>query len=405
MFGNVFDRLLNKFHDWLTQNPCKGFFAKCIEKYNKAKILDKYILKQVVMLFLMGVFVFTTIIFASDTFITLIKQITKYGIPFTYALIIIILNLPSIIVMTIPMGVLLSTVMTLNKLSLSSEITVMRACGIGLNRIAKPIFIFAVIMSILSFGINETIVPVSSRLSKKMALVALSQKNIPDGKENFVFKEVQENNMLKRLFYVGSCKDKTLYNITVLDLAKKGTLQVLQAREGKTTSEGWVFEKAATYTITNNRQVLNTSLFETSVVKFGLDLTKEMNRNLAKEKNFIQLLKYLSKGKYQSENTNITSKDIKIYTIELFDKIALPVTTIVFVLLGVPLAITPPRVRYNRGFLFSILIIFAYYIVRALSISFGETGTLHPFLAAWLPNIVLTIFGIFMYHRKVYTIS
>ena len=89
----------------------------------------------------MGVFAFTSIIFASDTFITLIKQISMYGIPFNVALLMIILNLPAVIVMTIPMGVLLSTVMTLNKLSLDSEITVLRACGIGLNRIAKPIFI------------------------------------------------------------------------------------------------------------------------------------------------------------------------------------------------------------------------------------------------------------------------
>jgi lipopolysaccharide export system permease protein len=382
----------------------KSFFRNIKDKYNTLKILDKYILKQVIMLFLMGVFVFTSIIFASDTFITLIKQIAQYGIPFTYAFIIIILNLPSIIVMTIPMGVLLSTVMTLNKLSLSSEITVMRACGIGLNRIAKPIFIFSIIMASLSFLINETVVPVSSRLSTKMALVALSQKNIPDGKENFVFKEIQDNGSLKRLFYVGSCKDKTLYNITVLDMAKKGTLQVLQARQGKTAPEGWIFEKAATYTIANDRQVLNTSLFDTSVVRFGIDLTKEMNRNLAKEKNFVQLLKFLTL-KRNDNNSNLTPEDIQSYSIELFDKIALPVTTIVFVLLGVPLAITPPRVRYNRGFLFSILIIFAYYIVRALSISFGETGSLAPFLAAWLPNIVLTILGLFMYYKKVYTIS
>ena len=76
--------------------------------------------------------------------------------------------------------------------------------------------------------------------------------------------------------------------------------------------------------------------------------------------------------------------------IELYDKLALPLTTIALVLIGVPLAITPPRVRYNRGFLFSILIIFAYYLIRALSISFGEAGTLQPFLAAWMPNIVLT---------------
>lgn len=373
-------------------------FKKILAKYNNIKILDKYILKQVIEMFLMGVFVFTTIIFASDTFITLIKQIAKFGIPFKVAFIMILLNLPAVIVMTIPMGVLLSTVMTLNRLSLSSEITVMRACGIGLNRIAKPIFLFAVVMSLSSFFINETIVPIMTHQSTKLALWALEQKHIPDGKENFVFKETSEGGVLKRLFYVGECRKKTLYNVTVLDNSKDGTIQVLQAREGKTSPKGWEFEKGAAYTIGNNGQVLNTTLFDTSVVKFGLDLSKEANKNLAKEKNFGQLLKYLS-------SAEISQSDRQKYTIELFDKIALPLTTIVFVLVGVPLAITPPRVRYNRGFLFSILIIFAYYVVRALSISFGEAGSMAPFFAAWLPNIILTIWGTLLYYKKVYTIS
>lgn len=371
-------------------------FAK--EKYNNTKILDRYILKQVIEMFLMGVFVFTTIIFASDTFITLIKQIAKFGIPFKVAFILILLNLPSVIVMTIPMGVLLATVMTLNKLSLSSEITVMRACGIGLNRIAKPIFIFAVIMSLSSFFINESVVPVMMSQSKTLALWALGQKNIPDGKENFVFKELTDDGILKRLFYVGFCQKKTLYNVTVLDNSKEGTIQVLQAREGKTSPDGWKFEKGAAYTITDNGQVLNTTLFDKSTVKFGLDLSDEMNKNVAKEYNFTGLLKFLSKS-------DITPEDRQVYTIELFDKIALPLTTIVFVLVGVPLAITPPRVRYNRGFLFSILIIFAYYFIRALSISFGEAGSIAPFLAACLPNIILTVMGTWLYYKKVYTIS
>ena len=131
-----------------------------INKVKNITLLDKYILKQVIEMFLMGVCVFTSIIFASDTFITLIKQISLFGIPFKVALMIIILNLPSVVVMTIPMGVLLATVMTLNGLSLKSEITVMRACGIGLNRIARPIFIFAIVMSVFSFIINESLVPV-----------------------------------------------------------------------------------------------------------------------------------------------------------------------------------------------------------------------------------------------------
>lgn len=376
----------------------KSIIAKAKDKYNNAKILDKYILKQVIEMFLMGVFIFTTIIFASDTFITLIKQIAKFGIPFKVAFIIILLNLPAVIVMTIPMGVLLSTVMTLNRLSLSSEITVMRACGIGLNRIAKPIFIFAIVMALSSFAINESVVPIMNQQSKKLTLWALKQKNVPNGKENFVFKETGEGNTLKRLFYVGSCDKGILHNVTVLDNSKEGTIQVLQAKEGKTSPKGWEFEKGAAYTITNDEEILNTTLFDTSTVQFGLDLSREMNKNLAKEMNFTQLLKYITKP-------DLSKEARQEYTIELYDKIALPITTLVFVLLGVPLAITPPRVRYNRGFLFSILIIFAYYLVRALSISFGEAGSLAPFIAAWLPNIILTTWGSLLYYKKVYTIS
>ena len=366
----------------------------------RVTILDKYILRQVIEVFLMGVLVFTSIIFASDTFITLIKQISVFGIPFHIAFLMIVLNLPSVVVLTIPMGVLLSTVMTLNKLSLDSEITVMRACGVGINRIARPIFIFSIVMCIFSFIINETIVPVATKYSKDLALWSLSQKNVPNGKENFVFKELDSNGLLRRLFYVGNCEDKILYNITVLDVSKDGTIQVLQADTGKTTPKGWDFQKGAVYTIGEKGNVLNTTLFDTSNVIFGLDLTKELNKNLAKEMNFAKLVKYISKGlsKFEPNERNAI-------VIELFDKLALPITTIVLVLVGVPLAITPPRVRYNRGFLFSIFIIFTYYLIRALSISFGEAGAIHPFVAAWLPNLILAILGAAMYYRKVYTIT
>ncbi len=368
------------------------------EKYASIKLLDKYILKQVIGMFIMGVCVFTSIIFASDTFITLIKQIAKFGIPFKVAVIMIILSLPSVIVMTIPMGVLLATVMTLNRLSLASEISVMKACGIGLNRIAKPIFIFAVIMSICSFVINESVVPVMTRQSKDLALWALGQKNIPEGKENFVFKETSGDGHLKRLFYVGLSENKTLYNITVLDTSKEGSIQVLQAQEGRTSPEGWGFEKGVIYTIGSDGKVLNTTLFDESVVKFGVDLSRELEKNVAKEMNFAKLMKFI-------HSAQLDEKKQREISIALYDKIALPLMTIAFVLVGVPLAITPPRVRYNRGFLFSILIIFAYYLIRALSISIGEAGSLAPILAAWMPNIILTTAGVFLYYRKVYTIT
>ena len=68
--------------------------------------------------------------------------------------------------------------------------------------------------------------------------------------------------------------------------------------------------------------------------------------------------------------------------------------------LGIPLAITPPRVRHNRGFLFTIGIIFCYYIIRAFSMSLGYNHTILPFFAANLPNIILGLIGYIYYKNK-----
>ena len=367
--------------------------------FNKLTYLDSYILKQVLEIFVMGIVIFISIIFASDTFITLIKQITLYGIPFNIALMIVLLNLPQVIVMAIPMSVLFSTVMTLNRLSLSSEITVMRACGIGLNRIAKPIFIFAASMALLTFIINETIVPITNSQSKTLAVWALGQKNIPNGKQNFTFKELKDGS-LKRLFYIEKCENNTLKNVSVLDLSNKDTIQVIQSQSGKTSTQGWLFQRGAVYTISLTGKILNTTWFSESLVDFGLDIGDKLTEDEAQQYNVIALWKYIDNNRHKKDK-----KTESLFKIELYNKFAFPVTTVVLVLLGVPLAITPPRVRYNRGFLFSILILFLYYLLRALSLSFGETLAIPPSMAAWIPNIVLFTLGSMLSYKKVYTIN
>lgn len=365
----------------------------------KISILDKYILKQIFEVFLFGVVIFTSIIFASDTFITLIKQISEFGLPFDVAFMIILLNLPGVVVMTIPMSVLFATVMTVNKLCLASEITIMRACGIGISRIAKPIFVFAALMALLTFFINETVVPVTLSQSKMLAMWAFQQKNIPQGKKNFTLKELKNGTQLKRLFYVEDCSDKKFHNVSVLDLSDPKTIQILQSKTGSAADQGWQFDNASIYTISKKGKTLNTSWVGRTVVDFGVDIKNQLApKNDGSDMNFVQL-------GYNIVNLKAISKELKrTYRLKFWDKLALPCTTIVLVLLGVPLAITPPRVRYNRGFLFSILIIFFYYLLRALALSLGESGVLPPFLGTWLPNIVLGIAGYIFYYKKVYTI-
>ncbi len=373
-----------------------------LKKYKEMTLLDKYILKQLLEVFFMGVIIFTSIIFASETFTQLIKQITLYGIPFNIAFIMIILNLPQVFVFTIPISALFATVMTINKLSLNSEITVLKACGISISRISKPIFAFAIIMTLVSFFISEFIVPITSTTSKHLAIYSLQNKHIPKDRMNFTLKDIDKEGKIKRLIYIEECIDKTLNNITLLDLSSKDTVQIVQAKAGTSGDLGWIFNSGAVYTISRSGKVFNTSLFDNSTVSFGIENAGKLVQETASQFNFFKLLNHIRKNKLDKEFV----EKLKIkYQVQLYDKLALPVTTMALTLVGIPLAITPPRVRYNRGFLFSVLIIFVYYLIRALSLNLGETQAISPFLAAWLPVISIFFIGALLYYKKAYTIN
>ena len=371
-------------------------------KYASFSMLDKYILRQLLEIFILGVIIFTSIIFASETFTQLIKQITQFGIPFNIAIMMVVLNLPQVFVMTIPISTLFATVMTVNRLSLNSEITVLRACGIGISRIARPIFVFAIFMTIIRFLINEFIVPATSNQAKYLAVYSLQRKHVPDGRMNFTLNENDKEGRLKRLFYVQKCEDKTLNNVTVVDLSNENTVQIIQAKVGKTADSGWIFDGGVIYTLSSTEKVLNTTLFESSTINFGLENMESFVKESASQYNFFKLMKYIRKNR---KNPDFIEKLKLEYQVQLHDKIALPATTFALALVGIPLAITPPRVRYNRGFLFSVMIIFVYYVIRAFSLNLGETKAISPFFAAWLPVISIAIIGWILYYKKAHTIS
>ncbi len=369
------------------------------EKYNTLSILDRYILRQLVSVFLLGVIIFTSIIFASETFTQLIKQISLYGIPFHIAIMMVILNLPQVFVLTIPISTLFATVMTVNDLSLKSEITIFKACGIGIARISKPILYFALVMTFVSFFINEFIVPTTSVQSKSLAIYSLEQKHIPDNKMNFTVKDIDKGGNLKRLFYAQWCKDKTLNNVTVIDISNPKNIQIIQAKKGAAADYGWKFDNGVIYTISKNGKIFNTSLFEESNVTFGIGDVNEMVKETTNEFNFFKLMRHISKNKKYFKK-----KELLEYKVNLFDKLALPATTLALALIGIPLAITPPRARYNRGFLFSIFIIFVYYMIRAFALNLGTTGKIPACLSAWLPVLIIAIIGGWLFYKKAYKI-
>ena len=391
-------------------------FIKLKVRRNRISTLDKFILKQVIEIFLLGVIIFTSIIFASDTFISLIKQISMYGMSVNIAILIILLNLPAVIVMTIPMSVLFASVMTVNKMCLQSEITVMKACGISINRISKPIFIFAAFMALFTFIINETIVPATIAQSKVLAIYAMVQHNIPNGKKNFTIKELKDGYYLKRLFYVEKCENEKFHNISVLDLSDEKEIKILAAQTGTSDPEGWKFNNASGYYISKENKSLDTTWKQNTIINFGSDIQKQLDKkNDGADSNILELLSYIKnpekiqigKENQLDENDKREEREyiLNKYKMTFWNKITFPITSLIFVLVGIPLAITPPRVRHNRGFLFCIAVIFIFYVIRAFSTGLGEHGVIWPLIASNLPNLIIGTAGCLMYINKAFRIK
>ena len=235
---------------------------------------------------------------------------------------------------------------------------------------------------------------------------SITQRHIPKGKKNFTLKELQNGIQLKRLFYVEDCTKGKFKNVSILDVSDPSNIRIIQAKTGTSVDKGWLFHDASSYTISPKGKNLSTSWSESTIADFGSEVNKALfSGDQGQTHNFFQLSQLLLRDKMQlTAEEKLSDKDRIESTISLWDKTAFPLTSVVLVLLGVPLAITPPRVRYNRGFLFSILIIFFYYLVRAFSISFGQSEILPPIVAAWMPNIVISALGIWLYYNRAFKI-
>ena len=125
----------------------------------RLRILDRYIFQEVVFAFLFAICAFTAVFIGSGTLFRIARYITDYGASFSSVVKIFVYGLPSIIMWTFPMSMLLATLLTFGRLSSSSEITAMKSCGISFGRIAAPAVFLGVIVTICAILFNEHVVP------------------------------------------------------------------------------------------------------------------------------------------------------------------------------------------------------------------------------------------------------
>jgi len=353
------------------------------------KLIDRYIANEFWQPLLFGIGIVTGVWFGADQLKTIFNLIMRAGVPINMAFTILGLHLPEIIVMTIPIGVLLGTLLVFNRLSSDSEIIAMRTSGVSFYRIMVAPLLFGLLTSVASFGVNELVVPAANRTSKKLEFLALYKSELPSGQANFTYMERGKDLNLNRVFYIGLCNGKNLYNVIILDFTRDKLVQIISAANGVWNHGEWILSEGRTYVLAGDSDITRILQFKKLTLPGIQNVQKVMETGKInpKEMNMWELGNYINLLK----ESNAVSNDLLV---RYYQKFSQPLACLIVALAGAPLGLLARRSRSNLGLIYSAVVVFIYYVLQSTSGALGEAGRIPPMMAAWMPNLFVGSLGL-----------
>ncbi|MFW5976347.1 MAG: LptF/LptG family permease [Bacillota bacterium] len=352
----------------------------------KKRVIDKYIFKQVIYPFLVGVFLIS-VIMVSNYLFQLTDLIILKNIQIIKVLRLLLYRMPEIMVQTFPMAILFSTMYSLGRLSRENEFTALRMGGISLYRLLLPLIIFGILVTGMTFYINERIVPWTNHKAQNIVRQSVLKEANPDIEEN-VFFEGPEG----RLFYVDNYNDNNsiLKNVVIFEKSNDNKYpQIITANRGEVKEQSWQLEEGITHSYDNNGNLELETDFKVMEIKIGEEMGEFFgNQKTPSEMSRQELKKEIAL--FKRSGIDVTS-----LVVEYHLKLAISFVPLIFILIGTPLSLSNNDSR-ALSIIFTIVIIFLYYFLLSLFRSLGKNKMIPPLIAAWMPNLIFSLVGVFL---------
>jgi len=359
------------------------------------RILTRYILNEVTSHAAIGTALFTFVLFTRDLG-HILDLVVRNSAPISSVFELIILTIPLTLTYTIPMGVLVGILIGLSRLAADSEITAMRASGIGVWTFLRIISAFALVAWLIALANSVYLAPASEAALERL------QDRLKSSQASF---EVQP-----RVFYEGfpqlvlyvqdvrAAQGAALWKgVFIADISTPASPRITLAQEGVLVSEEPAtlhlhLTSGETHEIDSsdpNRYQIST--FQNTDIPIPVPQTeKEQEAAPLAELGTWQL-------PVEAHRTNIISA--RWYLIEFQRRFALPTSCLVLALVGIPLGLSSKKGGKSGGFVLTILLVLAYYSVTLIGVSFARQGKVSPALGAWLANLVFFMTGALLLWR------
>lgn len=296
-------------------------------------------------------------------------------------------GIPETMFLVLPASVLFATVFTVGSFTRHSEITAAKASGISFHRFIRPIFFGAVFATFVGLALSELVPPLNAR-----RLEILKEKSVRSAAQRSNFAYAADEGRVYKIGYA----DVNSASMQRVEIERRGTgpdfpSYVISAEEGKYRDcEGWMLSKGYLHLMPDSLSSISIQ-FDSLSDKFF----SERPENLMANPKAPAEMGYRDLGRFITAMER-SGADVKKLRVERMLKIAIPVTCIVIMLIGAPLATSTQRGGTAYGVAISLATTVIFLIMLQLTQAIGAGGLVKPELAAWLPGIFFTGIGTYL---------
>jgi LPS export ABC transporter permease LptF/LPS export ABC transporter permease LptG len=360
------------------------------------RIFTRYILKEVLSHALIGIAVFTFVIFMRDA-TRILELLVRNSAPIPSVAELFFLTLPAAFTITIPMGVLVGILIGLSRLAADSEITAMRAAGVGVLRFVRVLAIFGVTAWLLALTNNLVVSPRSAaalaRLEANLATAQISFQVEPR-----VFYEDFKNYVLY-VQDVNAASGAAIWkNVFLADVSTPGASKITVAERAVVTGAGDSIHMHLVNGATHEVKVHDPNQYTISTFSEN-DITLAQPP-IAKPAPDVVPVQQLNTSELLWRSRHSPKAEVaRWYRIEFHRRLALPTACLVLVLIGIPLGLSSKKGGKGAGFVLTIVLVFIYYFISVTGLSLARSGKLPPVIGVWLANIVFGLIGLVLLWR------
>lgn len=335
------------------------------------------------------------------TFILVISRLGKIadlvinkGVGLKDILLLVSFSIPPYLTFTLPMAFLLSVIVVLGRLSTENEVLALKASGVNLKWLLVPIAALGLVITTCGLFNTNYLLPQCSGMFRETLINVIRKGISVDDKEG-----VFNDSVPGVVIYINKVdpQKRLLTGIVVSDDRDKNIKQTIAAENGYVNIDPDTFELYFMLRngslhrwekVTDTYRNVSFQNYTFTMNLSDMIQTGGVTRKLPYEMDHKELKKSLAKATSHNDRYDLI--------LEIYKKFSLPLSSLAFIFLTVPLGVKRKAEGKFSGALYSLLLFVFYYILMAMTDSFGKNTNAPPGIITFLPNIIITFFGLYL---------